>query len=154
MARFTANWPRCARKEPRSPHALREASVLYPARWYRAEAAGTQGLRLLHKIREGAFSAATEACPELLRCTHWPWSHKKWERSNTRSAATLLCTSRSSRRDSTRLMVLKCFPGLQCSHLNQHSLWEGSIGLSFGPGCSLSPNRVHVVPAPLKTRSD
>lgn len=75
-----------------------------------------QGLRLLHRKRE---------CEPARSCCAAPSSHRGWQWSNTRPAAELLCTARSSQRDGTRLMVLKCFPGLQCSRLNQHLLWEG-----------------------------
>lgn len=39
--------------------------------------------------------------------------------------------------------MLKCFLGLQCSHLKQHLLQEGIISPSFGSSCSLSPLLTH-----------
>lgn len=136
--------PRCARKEPCSPTPCgRHPSFIQPGdteqRLWCPGTAECHGLRLLHKIKERAFSTATEACPEPLCSTRWPWAPREREWSNTCSAAKLLCTARLSQRDGTRPMALKRFPGLQRSRLNQHPLREGSIGPSLGPGCSLLP---------------
>lgn len=78
MAQFTANWPRCARKEPCSLHPLASQVT-------ETEAVGAQ-VRRGPGIKAATRNKGTPSAPPprpAQSCCAAPWSHGWWEWSDT-----------------------------------------------------------------------